>query len=99
MDMFRAQDPWLNAHVPQIYMTMLETAETVAERYGVSREAQDDYALQSQNRTAAVVIFDLWEEGSFLLLSAFAVLMFIVLMALSAVAHAISRRFGVQEQL
>ena len=43
--------------------------------------------------------FDLWEEGSFLLLSAFAVLMFILLMALAAVAHSISRRFGVQEQL
>jgi iron(III) transport system permease protein len=54
---------------------------------------------RSQNRTAAVVIFDLWEEGSFLLLGAFAVLMFIVLIALTAVAHSISRRFGVQEQL
>jgi iron(III) transport system permease protein len=54
---------------------------------------------RSQNRTAAVVIFDLWQEGSFLLLGAFAVLMFIVLTGLSAVAHSISRRFGVQEQL
>ena len=54
---------------------------------------------RSQNRTAAVVIFDLWEEGSFLLLGAFAVVMFIVLIALSAAAHSISRRFGVQEQL
>ncbi len=54
---------------------------------------------RSQNRTAAVVIFDLWEEGSFLLLGAFAVVMFIVLTGLSAAAHAISRRFGVQEQL
>jgi iron(III) transport system permease protein len=54
---------------------------------------------RSQNRTAAVVIFDLWEEGSFLLLGAFAVLMFIVLIALSAVARTISARFGVQEQL
>jgi iron(III) transport system permease protein len=53
---------------------------------------------RSQNRTAAVVIFDLWEEGSFLLLGAFAVLMFIVLAALTAVSHAISRRFGVEEQ-
>jgi iron(III) transport system permease protein len=53
---------------------------------------------RSQNRTAAVVIFDLWEEGSFLLLSAFAVLMFLVLMALGAIAHTISRRMGVQEQ-
>jgi iron(III) transport system permease protein len=53
---------------------------------------------RSQNRTAAVVIFDLWEEGSFLLLSAFAVLMFILLMILTTLAYAIGRRFGVQEQ-
>jgi acetyl-CoA C-acetyltransferase len=50
---FRAGDPWLKEHIPQLYMTMLETAEIVAERYGVSREAQDEYALQSQQRTAA----------------------------------------------
>ncbi len=49
---WRGQDPWLVDHVPQIYMTMLETAETVAERYGISRDAQDEYALQSQQRTA-----------------------------------------------
>jgi iron(III) transport system permease protein len=53
---------------------------------------------RSQNRTAAVVIFDLWEEGSFLLLSAFGVLMFLVLTALSSVAYVIGRRYGVQEQ-
>jgi len=53
---------------------------------------------RSQNRTAAVVILDLWEEGSFLLLSAFGVLMFMLLMVLSAVAYVIGRRFGVQEQ-
>ena len=46
-------DPWLKAHKPEIYMTMLETAETVAARYGVSREEQDHYAVQSQARTAA----------------------------------------------
>ncbi|APX11478.1 acetyl-CoA C-acyltransferase [Tateyamaria omphalii] len=46
-------DPWLKANKPEIYMTMLETAETVAARYGVSREAQDRYAVQSQARTAA----------------------------------------------
>src|SRR5204863_970027 len=50
---FRAGDPWLKEHIPQLYMSMLETAEIVAERYGVSREAQDEYALQSQQRTAA----------------------------------------------
>ncbi|MDD2058559.1 acetyl-CoA C-acyltransferase [Pseudomonas sp. GD03860] len=40
-------------HVPHAYMPMLETAERVASRYGVSRDAQDAYALQSQLRTAA----------------------------------------------
>jgi acetyl-CoA C-acetyltransferase len=50
---WRGQDPWLVSHVPQLYMTMLETAEIVADRYGVSRDAQDQYALQSQQRTAA----------------------------------------------
>lgn len=38
---------------PAIWMTMIETAEIVAERYGITREAQDEYALQSQQRTAA----------------------------------------------
>ncbi|MFY0633273.1 MAG: acetyl-CoA C-acyltransferase [Vannielia sp.] len=51
--MRRDADPWLQEHVPEIYMTMLETAETVAARYGISREAQDAYAAQSQARTAA----------------------------------------------
>jgi acetyl-CoA C-acetyltransferase len=48
----RGADPWLREHVPQIYMTMIETAEIVAEKYGVSRDAQDEFALQSQQRTA-----------------------------------------------
>jgi acetyl-CoA C-acetyltransferase len=52
MNRYRAADPYLVDHMPQIYMTMIETAEIVAERYGVSREAQDEYALQSQQRTA-----------------------------------------------
>jgi acetyl-CoA C-acetyltransferase len=49
----RAQDPDLAAHVPGLYMMMIETAELVADRYKVSREAQDEYALRSQQRTAA----------------------------------------------
>ncbi len=49
---FRARDPWLMDNLPQTYMTMIETAEIVAERYGVSREQMDEYALQSQQRTA-----------------------------------------------
>jgi len=47
-----AQDPWLVSHLPTLYMSMIETAEIVAERYNISREAQDEYALQSQRRTA-----------------------------------------------
>jgi acetyl-CoA C-acetyltransferase len=50
---FRGQDPWLVGKLPQIYMSMLETGEVVADRYEVSREAQDAYSLQSQSRTAA----------------------------------------------
>jgi len=46
-------DPELVAMHKDIYMPMLGTAETVAKRYGISREAQDEYALQSQQRTAA----------------------------------------------
>ncbi|MCT2557713.1 acetyl-CoA C-acyltransferase [Tsuneonella sp. YG55] len=46
-------DPELLAIHGAIYMPMLQTAETVANRYGISREAQDEYALQSQQRTAA----------------------------------------------
>ncbi len=49
---FRTQDPALVESVPALYMTMLETAEIVADRYGITREAQDEYALQSQQRTA-----------------------------------------------
>jgi acetyl-CoA C-acetyltransferase len=47
------QDPWLHEHRPDIYMAMLDTAETVSERYNVTREQQDVYALSSQMRTAA----------------------------------------------
>ena len=50
---YRAQDPWLVSHVGDINMPMLQTAESVAERYGVSRERQDELALISQQRTAA----------------------------------------------
>ncbi|WP_037317724.1 acetyl-CoA C-acyltransferase, partial [Ruegeria halocynthiae] len=49
----RSQDPWLLTNYPGVEMSMVETAEIVAERYGISREAQDEYALQSQQRTAA----------------------------------------------
>lgn len=48
----RARDPYLQANIPQLYMAMIETAEIVAERYGISREEQDAYAVESQARTA-----------------------------------------------
>jgi acetyl-CoA acetyltransferase family protein len=48
-----SQDEWLLKYKPEIYMTMIETADNVAKRYNVSREAQDEYALESQRRTAA----------------------------------------------
>ena len=50
---YRARDEWLSEHLPGIYLPMLHTAEIVAERYGVSRDAQDAFALMSQERTAA----------------------------------------------
>lgn len=50
---YRAQDPNLIALHKHIYMPMLETAEVVAKRYKISRERQDEYGLQSQQRTAA----------------------------------------------
>ena len=46
-------DPNVTAKVPHAYMPMLKTAEFVADKYGISREAQDAYALSSQQRTAA----------------------------------------------
>jgi acetyl-CoA C-acetyltransferase len=52
MNLFHAQDEWLIEHRPDIYMSMLETAELVAARYDVTRNQQDAYALQSQRRTA-----------------------------------------------
>lgn len=53
MNQFRAEDPNLLKIHPDVYLPMIDTAEVVAERYSISREAQDEYALQSQQRTAA----------------------------------------------
>ncbi len=50
---FRAQDPNVLDATPGMYMPMITTAEVVSKRYNVSREAQDEYSLQSQRRTAA----------------------------------------------
>jgi acetyl-CoA C-acetyltransferase len=48
-----AKEEWLMAHKPEVWMPMIETADNVAARYGVSRERQDAYAAESQRRTAA----------------------------------------------
>jgi acetyl-CoA C-acetyltransferase len=46
-------DPWIAEHKPELYMTMIETADIVAKRYNISRDAQDAYGLRSQQRMAA----------------------------------------------
>ncbi len=46
-------NPWLSSHIEGVYASMIQTAETVANRYGINREAQDIYSLQSQLRIAA----------------------------------------------
>jgi len=48
-----SHEEWLLKHKPEVWMPMIETADIVAARYSVSREAQDEYSLESQRRTAA----------------------------------------------
>ena len=60
MNKYRVLDRWIVEHKPELYWSMIRTAEQVAERYGVSRERQDEYGLQSQLRTARA-----WAEGRF----------------------------------
>ncbi len=57
---FRLTEDWLLAHKPELWMSMIETADVVSRRYNVTREQQDEYALSSQQRTAAAQI-----EGRF----------------------------------
>lgn len=60
MNLHRAADDELIALHPDIYMPMLQTAEVVAKRYGISREAMDEYGLQSQQRVA-----EAYEQGRY----------------------------------
>jgi acetyl-CoA C-acetyltransferase len=55
MNTHMATDPWLVEHKPEVYMPMLQTAEIVAKRYGISRERQDEYGVRSQNRASAAL--------------------------------------------
>ncbi|MEQ9259768.1 MAG: acetyl-CoA C-acyltransferase [Roseovarius sp.] len=48
-----SREAWIEEHKPELYMSMIDTADTVAARYGIAREAQDALALASQKRTAA----------------------------------------------
>lgn len=59
---FRTRDPWLEEHVEGMYMPMLRTAELVAERYHVSREAQDAMAAESQARAARATAAGLFHD-------------------------------------
>ena len=52
MNRYRTEDPKLLEIEPAMYIPMIDTAEVVAKRYGISREAQDEYSLESQRRTA-----------------------------------------------
>lgn len=56
------KDPQVEAAVPHAYMSMLETAEFVAKKYGISREQQDEYALSSQQRTARAQAEGLFDQ-------------------------------------
>jgi acetyl-CoA C-acetyltransferase len=53
MNMHMYMDVWLKEHKPAIYLPMLQTAEIVAKRYGIPKERQDEYGVQSQQRAAA----------------------------------------------
>ena len=55
-------DPWLVEHKPALYMAMIDTADIVAKRYAISREDQDAFALQSQQRTAAAQAAGLFKD-------------------------------------
>lgn len=62
MNYHRITETELAHRMPDLWMTMIETAENVAERYGVSREAQDLYAYESQMRTAAAQKAGLFDD-------------------------------------
>ena len=55
-------DPWLVERKPELFMAMIDTADVVAKRYQISREDQDAFSLQSQQRTAAAQAADLFRD-------------------------------------
>ena len=61
MNKHMLSDPWLQQHIPQVYIPMLETAEIVAKRYQISRERQDEYGVRSQHRASAALASGLFD--------------------------------------
>ena len=55
-------EDWIQANKPELYLPMIETADIVAARYGISRDAQDDYGLRSQQRIAAAQAAGLFDD-------------------------------------
>ena len=55
-------NPWLQSHKPSVYMPMIETADIVAARFGISRQAQDAFACESQRKTAAAQAANLFDD-------------------------------------
>jgi acetyl-CoA C-acetyltransferase len=62
MNQHMLADPWLVQHKPEIYWTMLQTAENVAKRYGISRDAMDAYGAASQQRATAALAAGLFKD-------------------------------------
>lgn len=56
------RDPWIVENKPELYWSMLQTAELVAKRYGISKEAQDEYGVRSQLRAAAAQAAGLFDK-------------------------------------
>ena len=56
------RDPWLVEHKPEIYWNMLQTAEQVAQRYHIGKQAQDEYGVRSQQRAAAAQAAGLFND-------------------------------------
>ncbi|GGX00131.1 acetyl-CoA C-acyltransferase [Undibacterium macrobrachii] len=61
MNKHMLSDPWIQQHIPQVYIPMLETAEIVAKRYQISRERQDEYGVRSQHRASAALASGLFD--------------------------------------
>jgi acetyl-CoA C-acetyltransferase len=62
MNTHMLQDPWLVKNKPEIYWSMLQTAEQVAKRYGISRQAMDEYGASSQQKASDALAKGLFKE-------------------------------------